>query len=293
MNYPTVENILKSTRSVLENSGFKDGLYETELILSKALGLNRSGLYLHFDKRLGKGQIEFFLDMVEKRMKGIPLAYVLGEQPFRQINLEVNQDVLIPRGETELLIDKALKAIKGLVSTKALDLGTGSGALAISLAKEAPSAKVWASDISTIALDLAKKNARRNRINGQLNFIESDLFSAFGPEHFSSFDLILSNPPYIKLADLDGLPKEVKDFEPLLALSGGEDGLDFYRRIIPRSANFLKCGGHLILEIGFNQAKEVSALVMATDNFDWVDVSKDYAGLDRVVVGRRSQRGEG
>ncbi len=293
MNYPTVENILKSTQSVLEKSGLVNPLQETELILSKALGLNRSGLYLHFDKRLGKGQVEYFLDMVEKRMKGEPLAYILGEQPFRQINLEVNRDVLIPRAETELVVERALRIAKSLKSkpVKAMDLGTGSGAIALSLAKELTDVEVWATDISPIALELAKKNGRKNGTNGKVSFIESNLFASFGPEHFATFDLIISNPPYIRRSELNTLPLEVKDFEPLVALDGGEDGLDFYRRIIPRSANFLKGGGHLLLEIGYTQAKEVSTIVMETDDFDWIDVSKDYCGLDRVAVARRSKRG--
>ncbi|MDI6799578.1 MAG: peptide chain release factor N(5)-glutamine methyltransferase [Actinomycetota bacterium] len=289
---PTVVNILKSTQGLLEKSQVAGHLAETESLLSKALGLNRSGLYLHFDKRLSKGQIDYFLNMVERRIKGEPLAYILGEQPFRNINLEVSQDVLIPRNETELLVDRALKMIKGAKSNpiKALDLGTGSGALALSLAKEIPNSEVWATDISALAIEIAKKNGRKNGLDGRVSFIESDLFSALGPDHFGSFDLMLSNPPYIKHGDLAGLPKEVKDFEPILALDGGDDGLDFYRRIIPHSSNYLKGGGYLILEIGWGQAKEVQSLIMATDDFNWVDVSKDYAGLDRVVVARNSQR---
>lgn len=288
---PTVINILKSTQGLLEKSQIAGHLAEAESLLSRALGINRSGLYLHSDKRLSKGQIDYFLNMVERRIQGEPLAYILGEQPFRNINLEVSPDVLIPRNETELLIDKAIKVIKGTKSNpiKALDLGTGSGALALSLAKEIPNSEVWAVDISPLAIEIAKKNGRKNGQDGRVNFIESDLFSALGPERFDSFDLILANPPYIKRGDLATLPKEVKDFEPLLALDGGEDGLDFYRRLIPYSSNYLKGGGYLILEIGFDQAKEVQSLITATDDFDWVDVSKDYAGLDRVVVAKNSK----
>lgn len=217
-------------------------------------------------------------NFISLRLKHIPLAYIFGKTNFYGFELKVTRDVLIPRLDTEVLIEKLIEDIKNLTFLpKVLDLCTGSGAIAIVLNKETD-ADIVASDISEKALKIAKENADNN--SAKINFIKSDLFENLTNE---KFDIIVSNPPYIESEEIKKLSSEVKDNEPLIALDGGKDGLDFYRRIISDAPKFLNKNGKLYFEIGYNQAESVSKLM--SENFKNIEVIKDYENNDRVVVG--------
>ena len=243
---------------------------EAEWIVSIALSIKRDQVYT--DKLVSVKEQRKVNSIVNERMTGRPLWYCIGDTDFYGYKIIVNESVLIPRPETELLVENAIKEIKQ--DYRVLDMCTGSGAIAIAVYKQT-NALVTAVDISPKALEIAKENAKIN--NADINFIQSDLFNDLSQE---KFDVIISNPPYIRSADIYSLQNEVKNFEPLIALDGGEDGLDFYRRIADNSKDFLKPSGILLLECGYNQAEEVAKLL--TD-FSSVSIIKDYENIDRII----------
>lgn len=197
------------------------------------------------------------------------------------LEFEVSPAVLIPRPETEILVEEVLKRLKP--NSRFLDIGTGSGAIAVSIAKYSINSKGYAVDISNDALAIAKKNAKRNAVDGKIKFIKSDLYSSLPDE--AEFDFIISNPPYIRSKDIEKLQEEVQK-EPLIALDGGKDGLLFYRRIIKDAGKYLKADGYIAFEVGYNQAGEVKDL-LKNANFFNLEVIKDLQGIDRVVIGKR------
>lgn len=262
----------------LEKSFEKAGIEETadiDWIMVEVTGKSRSMLPLH--GKFSTEETKQIMDAVEKRLKHIPLAYIFGKTNFYGYDLEVNQNVLIPRLDTEILIEKVKNdIISNKKAVSVLDIGTGSGAIAIVLQKET-GANVTAVDVSPKALEVAKRNAEKN--NAEIKFIHSNVFENVA----GKFDFIVSNPPYIETEVVKGLEKEVVDNEPILALDGGEDGLDFYREIVEKAPNFLNEGGKLYFEIGYNQAEAVSGLMK--DKFKNIQVFKDYGDNDRVVSG--------
>ena len=213
----------------------------------------------------------------------MPYAYITGTKEFMGINFKVNEDVLIPRDDTEILVSKVIELIKEKTNDsiiKILDMCTGSGCIAISIAHEFKNRNisVWATDISADALNVAKENALAN--DAKINFIQSDLFS----ELTNKFDIIVSNPPYIKSKVINSLQREVKDNEPLIALDGGEDGLDFYKRISNDAKNYLNNNGILAFEIGFDQKEEIIK-ILQDEGYTNIEAYTDYSGNDRVVIG--------
>lgn len=262
----------------LEKSFKKAGIEETadiDWIMVEVTGKSRSMLPFH--GTFSSEETKQIMAAVEKRLKHIPLAYIFGKTNFYGYDLEVNQDVLIPRLDTEILIEKVKNdIISRQKDVTVLDIGTGSGAIAIVLQKET-GANVTAVDVSPKALEVAKRNAEKN--NTEIKFIHSNVFENVA----GKFDFIVSNPPYIETEVVKGLEKEVVDNEPILALDGGEDGLDFYREIVEKAPNFLNEGGKLYFEIGYNQAESVSGLMK--DKFKNIQVFKDYGDNDRVVSG--------
>lgn len=262
----------------LEKSFEKAGIEETadiDWIMVEVTGKSRSMLPLH--GKFSTEETKQIMDAVEKRLKHIPLAYIFGKTNFYGYDLEVNQNVLIPRLDTEILIEKVKNdIISNKKAVSVLDIGTGSGAIAIVLQKET-GANVTAVDVSPKALEVAKRNAEKN--NAEIKFIHSNVFENV----VGKFDFIVSNPPYIETEVVKGLEKEVVDNEPILALDGGEDGLDFYREIVEKAPNFLNEGGKLYFEIGYNQAEAVSGLMK--DKLKNIQVFKDYGDNDRVVSG--------
>jgi len=257
---------------------------EAELVLTHLLNCNRLSLYLNKDTSLGKDESALFSSILKRRILGEPVQYILGETEFMGLEFKVDNRALIPRSETEILVETAIGQLRcmGIVSPQILDLGTGSGCIAVAIAKSFPRADVRASDISTAALQLARENACLNNV--EIKFMQSDIFDALKLED-NKFDLIISNPPYVSTEEFSSLTKEVF-FEPELALKAGIDGLDFYRRIIAQAAAYLKDNGLLIFEVGINQAVLVKKM-LEKEGFDQLTLIKDYNNIERVVMAKK------
>jgi release factor glutamine methyltransferase len=248
-------------------------------MLSSALVLDRVGLYVNFEKPLLLEELAVYRGMVARRAKREPLQYILGTQEFMGLEFRVSPAVLIPRYDTETLVKEAVSRVSD--AKRVLDIGAGSGCIAVALAKLLPDAEISAVDSSEAALAVARENAGRNGVN--VRFAFGSLFGPFGGERF---DLIVSNPPYIPTADLAGLQPEVREYEPKGALDGGPDGLDFYRQIIPAAPGHLASGGLLMVEVGIGQAGQVREL-FAVAGYDAIFTARDPGGIERVVGGQR------
>ncbi len=262
-----------------------------ELLLARVLDLNREGLYVRLHDPLREKEKEAIEGLVRRRLSGEPLQYILGHQEFWSVDLRVDPRVLIPRPDTEILIEQARSILSRIDSGRpstVLEIGTGSGAIAIALAREAGRILLVATDISVEAIRLAKSNARGAGVPEKVLFVAGDLFRPFRPsESGEPFDLIISNPPYIVRSEIERLDREVKDFEPVLALDGGEDGLGFHRKIVSEGPGYLRRGGWLLLEVGQGQADAVCEIVETNRNFDSVERVKDLSGIERVVKARK------
>jgi len=286
---PTITLLLGKSTDYLKGKGSATPRLDAELLLAEVLGMNRVDLYVNYDRPLNPPEVDSYRELVVRRGTGEPVAYILGRAYFRNLALEVDRRVLIPRPETEHVVEAAVVFLsEGVWSAgppRVLDIGTGSGAIALAVAAEYPDADVTAVDASEGALELAAGNAAAAGLAGRVAFVPSDLFAGLDP--LATFDLIVSNPPYIASAEWDSLPVDVRGFEPREALDGGADGLDCYRRIIAEAYQFLRPGGCLILEIGYRQASGVTGLLIDADRYRDLSVSKDYAGHDRVVRASR------
>jgi release factor glutamine methyltransferase len=274
----TVLNVLEWTKGYLAEKGVDNARLEAEWLLCAITGLDRMGLYLNFDKPLMDTELAAYRGLVTRRAKREPLQYILGTQEFMGLEFEVAPGVLIPRYDTEVLVEAALKCAGD--AKKVLDIGLGSGCIAIALAKKLTEAEVWGVEQSRQALDLSRRNAERN--GAAIKIAEGSLFA---PVSGGQFDLIVSNPPYIPSADINTLQPEVRDYEPREALDGGEDGLDFYRQIVPLASDYLNPGGWLLVEIGIGQSASVRGM-FAESGFSDLFVTKDAASIERVVGGR-------
>ena len=249
-------------------------------ILCYVLGCEKTYLYTHDDYVLSREEYEKYCDALDRRMNGEPLQYITGYQEFMSLNFAVTPNVLIPRQDTEILVENIIEFVGPNENVSILDIGTGSGCIAISLAYYIKSSKVIGVDISKEALEIAKKNALNCGVEERVIFIESNLFENVPTR---KFDIIVSNPPYIPNQVINTLDRQVKDFEPKIALDGGEDGLDFYRKIVKQSVDFLKPKGLLAFEVGFDQAQDVVKIM--EESFTDIKVKKDLAGIERVVTG--------
>jgi release factor glutamine methyltransferase len=277
----TIKKVLDWTTEYFNKHKIENPHLEAEILLSYALHIDRIRLYIDFENEVDKKSLEMFKGFINRRIKGEPTAYITGSKHFMSLIFNVTPDVLIPRPETELLIENAIelsKAFEGRISV--LDIGTGSGVIAVSLAKFMDNIEIHATDLSGKALEVAAGNAKKHGVENKIKFIEADLF----PAEDLKYDIIVSNPPYIKTADLKGLQIEIRDYEPYSALDGGPDGLVFYRRIAEKAGGYMKDGGHLLLEIGAEQSKEVTTLLQSGLKRDKIRVKKDLNGLDRVVI---------
>ncbi len=254
---------------------------ETELLFTEILSCNRAQLYLEKKRKLSLKDSARIAGALRRRISGEPIQYILGKTEFMGLEFKVSPAVLIPRPDTEVLVETVLRYGRKKKSV-ILDIGTGSGCIAVSLAKLLPQSKIYAADISRAALEIARQNARFNGALKRINFLNCDLFPPL-EQHGKKYNIIISNPPYIKTKIIKTLETEVQ-FEPRAALDGGADGLDFYRRIIKEAPAYLKPGGLLILEIGFDQKKEVGKIFSAGKIFEVKEVIKDYNGINRVVV---------
>lgn len=279
----TTKKVLDWTTEYFKKHQIDNPHLEAEILLAHALNAERIKLYIEFEKELDKKTLEAFRGFITRRAKREPTAYITGSRYFMSLNFSVTPDVLIPRPETELLVENAIEISRKLDGKAAiLDIGTGSGAIAVSLANFTDNAEITATDISEKALEIASANAQTHKVDGRIKFVRADLYP---PENIK-FDIIVSNPPYIKTADIKGLQPEIRNFEPTAALDGGADGLDYYRRIIEKAGNYLEKGGALLLEIGAGQSKEVVNLINVALKPEKINIKKDLGGLDRIVAAR-------
>ena len=273
-----VGDALRAAETRLADRGVPSPRLTAEVLLAHVLRVDKAFLYAHPEEELSAALGQRLAEWVERRCEGVPTQYLTGVQEFFGLEFEVTPDVLIPRPETEHLVEEVL-AHAG-PGDRIVDVGTGSGAIAISIKKKQPAASVAASDVSPAALRVAARNARRHGVS--IDFFAGDLAAALRP---ASVDLLISNPPYVPLADLPGLQRELRA-EPPTALFGGEDGLEAYRRLVPEAAAVLRPGGRLLLELGYHIRPAVEAMLPDAD-WEPPEVKPDLAGLDRVLTARR------
>lgn len=274
----TIFEAVKWGQNKLEQSNIENPRLEAELLLAYIMGYNRGEIYLNFPLSILQEQIMAYQTIIEKRCGHYPWQYITGNQEFMSLQFSVTPDVLIPRQDTEILVEKVISLAKMFKGPRIIDIGTGSGAIAISLAKYVPNSIVYAVDVSKAALAVAEKNAHLNGV--AINFLEGDMFTALDEE---KFDIIVSNPPYISSNDIAELMPEVK-FEPLQALDGGKDGLWFYRQIVAESPKYLNQQGFVALEIGFEQAEDINNLLVNQGSYQEIKLYQDFGGRDRVIV---------
>ncbi len=280
----------------LRDAGVADAEIDAKELYCFMQNMDRTALMLRWQEVLQDNQCEAYFDLIERRASRVPLQHITGRQEFMGLPFEVNDKVLIPRQDTETMVEDALELLdKGTLrrqeytgglgkGTDVLDLCCGSGAIGISIAKLAKGAHVTCSDLSKEALEVAQRNARLNDCKS-VKFTESDMFDAFcGRLGKKKFNLIISNPPYIPPSVIEGLEPEVREHEPMMALDGGEDGLDFYRIIAQQAPEHLKKGGVLMLEIGFDQKDAVKELLQETGRFEKIVGLTDLTGKDRIIV---------
>jgi release factor glutamine methyltransferase len=276
----TLGEVLRLSTGYLEERGSPTPRLDAELLIGHALGLERIRLYTSFDRPLTEPELAAIRALLERRGRREPVAYVLGGWGFHGLELAVDARVLVPRPETEVLVERCLALLAGRAAPAVLDVGTGSGAIALAIKAARPDATVTAADISEGALEVAGANAAA--LGLEVELVRSDLFAAVGARRF---DLVASNPPYVADADLEGLEPEVARFEPRLALAAGPDGLGVLRRLAGAAADALAPGGWLVCECGAGQAGDVAALMAAAGAVETA-VAPDLAGIDRVVSGR-------
>lgn len=279
----TLRNAWEEGKRILRKSDIEEADLDAWYLLECITGIGKASYYVEPDRELSKEKADLYLENVKKRAKRIPLQHITGEQEFMGLSFKVNQHVLIPRQDTETLVECGLGKLKP--GMKVLDLCTGSGCIIISMAvmgkksgKLEENTRLCGADISLEALEIAKENARRNHVS--VKFTQSDLFQNID----GKYDMIISNPPYIPTAVIQELSDEVKLHDPFIALDGKEDGLYFYRQIVKEGKTLLSDGGYLLFEIGHDQGEAVSK-IMEENGFTQIEVKKDLAGLDRVVLG--------
>ena len=251
---------------------------DAETLCMHLLGKDRAWLLTHWQEELSDDQATDFMGLIERRYSGEPIQYVIGETEFYGLPFLVTPDVLIPRPETEHLVENAIALAAPFPKPRIVDIGTGSGAIAIALEHHLPNATITAIDRSAPALAIAQENAKRNGVN--LRFLEGDLLAPVAGEQF---EIIVSNPPYVPTTDRDSLAVEVRDYEPTLALFAGPDGLDIYRRLIPQAFHCLVPGGYLALEIGYGQSQAITDL-LAASGFTQIEFVPDLQSIPRVAV---------
>lgn len=272
----TLRETVKLAAKLLKNAKIENPRLEAEILAAHFLKKDRLYLITHDDEAIPDTDVKAFKRLADKRAGGEPMAYILGYKEFYGRNFIVNKDVLIPRPETEMLIE----LIKGEGNAKILDLCAGSGCIGLTLALECKDAKVTLSDISPKAVDIIKKNAEN--LGVEVNIVESDLFDDIE----GKFDIIVSNPPYIGSETIEMLETTVKDYEPRLALDGGRDGLKFYKKIIPNSKKYLSENGRIFFEMGFDEGEQIKSLLMS-NTFSDIKIYKDLANLDRVISAQK------
>jgi release factor glutamine methyltransferase len=256
---------------------------DAETLLLHVVRRERAALLARWKEVLDAEEAARYMELIERRFEGEPIQYILGETEFYGLPIRVTPDVLIPRPETEHLVEKVLDLAAGFANPRIVDVGAGSGAIAVTLAHKLPQAQITAIDLSSAALAVARENAEQNGVTSRIRFLRGDLLEPVGEERF---EIVVSNPPYVASSDRAALAVEVREFEPALALFAGEDGLGVYRRLIPAALAALVPGGSVALEIGFDQSPAISDL-LARAGFEQIEFVPDLQGIPRVACARR------
>ena len=278
-------NILKEAVTMLESSGLTNPRLDAEVLLASLLRKDRADLYSHPEKLLSETELGAFRQQIGRRKTGEPVAYIVGRKEFWSLTFEVNRHVLVPRPETEILVEEVLRVCReeGRENPSILEIGTGSGAISVTLAIEMKKAQIVATDFSQEAITVALRNARNNGVEKQISFLLGNLFQPIS----GTFDIIVSNPPYISKEEYAHLTLEVRGFEPESALLAGIEGIEIHREIIQGGPSFLKAGGWLLMEIGAGQKDRIENMLKESHLYDNIAFRDDYAGIVRVAVARR------
>ncbi len=288
----TIGALRRQACDLLKAAGIANAVQESDWLLVSALDVPSRVLILEGARPVSALQAEQAWALLRRRATREPIQYLLGAQEFHGLDIAVTPDVLIPRPETELLVEETLRAVASINEPAIADVGTGSGCIAVALARVRRDATLYALDISAPALAVARWNAIRHDTRDRIRFIQADLLEAFCAAAAGAFDVIVSNPPYIPLQDVGGLQPEVARYEPRAALAAGQDGLAFYRRLLHEAPPLLKPGGHLIMELGCGQSDAVKRLALQGGAFGSIECRKDAAGIERVLIAKRGgQRG--
>jgi release factor glutamine methyltransferase len=283
----TIKRLLEWTTQFLSKKGIEKAWLDADLLLAHALGWKRTELRMRYDEEAPEAGRERFRELVRRRAEGCPVAYLIRRKEFFLLDFEVSPAVLIPRDDTEWLLTEFFRLAKGMPSPRVLDVGTGSGCLAVAVAQRMKEATVTAIDLSPEALAVAGRNAVSHGVADRITFLEGDLFAPLPAG--AAFDFILSNPPYIRREELAGLQREVRDFEPRLALDGGEDGFAVFSRLVEDARGFLAPGGTLLVEIGWTQEEEARRKLEHYHEYAVGKTVQDGGGHPRVMNVRRVQ----
>lgn len=270
---------------MLSEKGIETAYLDAEVLLRYALGCSREELFIRYNDAIDEEKVKFYLEIIERRKKREPVAYIIGKKEFFSREFCVSHKVMIPRPETETVVEKAMEIIASNNLKRIIDIGTGSGIIAITISLNFPELEIYATDISEDALEVARRNAILHGVDSRIKFIRSDLFRQIDPE--MKFDLVVSNPPYIPTSEISFLPEEIRNYEPKIAFDGGHDGLEIIRRIARDAHSYLEDGGFLILEIGDGQASSVLEILKGCNYIDSM-IFKDLSGKQRCLVIRKA-----
>jgi len=285
----TIQKLLNWITGYLTDKGIDSPRLSAEMLLSHVVGLKRIELYTQFDKPVTKQQLDELHNLTERAGRHEPIAYLTGKTEFYCLELQVSPDCVIPRPETELLVERAIEFLRAHTGRQLVcDLCTGSGCIAIALARNYPDASIIATDISDSALAIAAKNIEKHHVKDRIKLLCGDLFDPLVPQlDVEKFDLIVCNPPYVSAPEFEKLDRNVKDYEPKLALFVGVDGLDVYRRIIETADPFLKPDAALMLEVGYRQGQAIRELLEKANCFAEITIEKDHHNNDRIAIAKK------
>lgn len=279
---PTIAEAIAEGARLLREAGVDEDRRTASALLGHALYVDRAQLIIRSNEEIDQSRFEEFSDFIHRRAAGEPLQHITGRQEFYGLDFAVNRDVLIPRPETEFLVERVIALSRNLSAPLIVDVGTGSGCIAVALALNIADARIIATDISPAAIEAARLNARRHKVEEKIEFLEGDLLAPLAGRE-GAIDILASNPPYVPLSRPDMVQREVRDWEPEVALFGGEEGIDFYGRLLRESLPFVKTGGWLVCEIGYNQLEAISEMI---DPRAWnlVEVTEDLRGIPRTLT---------
>ena len=276
---------LQLSTEFLEKKGIESARTNAELLLAEIIGCNRLGLYLAFERPLNEDEKKTYREFIARRGKFEPLQYIIGNVEFYGLKFNVNENVLIPRPETEILVEKILELVNKGNHLSILDIGSGSGNISIALAKNIDSCSVTGLDISEDAVTVAAENCKLNNVEEKVKFLVQDVFKINNGTVQNKFDVIVSNPPYVANNEYSTLQEEIVKYEPKIALTDFSDGFNFYKEIIRKSGDLLNSGGYLFFEAALGQSDKIAGL-MKEANFTNVNVVKDYSNIDRIIYGQ-------